>query len=232
MADRSGGGLAVDRQAGQDGEPGGVGRGPARRAQLVRAQVEDGARAGAPPRPAVVRIGGEELVVGARRAVDDDHVAVATRAWAALDRGVARQGIAVAVGLRGVLEADGDAPGAAGDDGVRDAVGGAGVDGAEVGVDGAVEADAGDQRGGVRGHGEPVHPLVPRVVGREDGAVGAGQSLGRARGGRRLRLCQGDRRRGDAEDGGEGPAEHLLPYDTTRMPRGTHVKTASCTSPM
>ena len=80
VVDRAGGDLVVASEAGQDREAGGVGRGPAGRPQVVGAEVEDRARAGRPAPPAVVRVGGEQLVVGARVAVDHDHVPVAGRA--------------------------------------------------------------------------------------------------------------------------------------------------------
>ena len=105
VVDRAAAHLLVAREAGQDRQPGGVGRGPAARAQAVRAQVPDRARARAPAPAAGLRIGGEQLVQAAAVAVHDDHVAVAVELRPPSIGASARDRVAAAVGLVGVVEA-------------------------------------------------------------------------------------------------------------------------------
>ena len=97
--------LRVSRQPRQDRQPGGVRRGVPARAQPVGAQVEDRPRAGVPPLSTVERMCVEQFVEPAARAIHHEHVAVAVRAAAALDRRPRRDRIAPAVGLVRVLEA-------------------------------------------------------------------------------------------------------------------------------
>ena len=85
----AGGGLVVADEAGEDRQPGGVGRGPALGAAGGGAQVPVGPRVGVPVRPRLGDVeGAVELVELAGGAVDDEHVAVAVAAVAALDRRV------------------------------------------------------------------------------------------------------------------------------------------------
>ena len=97
--------LLVAGQAGQDRQAGGVRRGPAARAQAVRAQVPDRAGAGAPAAPRrdagrrrTARRGGSGR--GPRRSRGGRRPS-----RAALDRRVARNRVGAAVGLVGVVEA-------------------------------------------------------------------------------------------------------------------------------
>ena len=85
VGDLTGGHFVVADEAGQDGQAGGVGGGPARRvARALDRQVEHRPRAGVPAsirlRPGVPR-----LVEPAGVAVDDQHVSVAAAVRAALD---------------------------------------------------------------------------------------------------------------------------------------------------
>ena len=105
VVDRAAAHLVVAREPGKDRQPGGVGGGPAARAQPVRAQVPDRAGAGAPARPAVLGIGREQLEEAAARAVHDDHVPVAVGSAAALHRRARRDRVAAPVRLVRVVEA-------------------------------------------------------------------------------------------------------------------------------
>ena len=117
VVDRAAGHLVVAGQPGEDRQSRGVGGCPARPGAAGRsARSKIAPEPARPAPPPLRRVGGVELVVGAGVAVDDDHVAVAGGARAALDRDARRQRIAVAVGLRGVVEADRDAAGALDDD--------------------------------------------------------------------------------------------------------------------
>ena len=180
VADRSRPHLAVASQAGEDGQPRGVGRGPAGRAQMIGAQVKDRARARGPRLAAGGRVGVVELVVGARRAVDDDHVTIAGRPRPALDRHVMGQRVGAVVGLARIGESHRDLARAARDDGIGDPVRRAVVHRAEVRVHGVRQPDAGDDLRRVPGHRQPVHALVPRVVGWEHGAPRQGRRRGSA----------------------------------------------------
>ena len=89
--DVAGGGLVVADEAGEDRQAGGVGRGPAVGAAGGGAQVPGGPRVGVPVRLRLGDVeGAVELVELAGGAVDDEHVAVAVAAVAALDRGAGR----------------------------------------------------------------------------------------------------------------------------------------------
>ena len=95
--------LAEAQQAGQDRQPGRVGRCPALRAQLVVGQLP--ARAGpGMPLPAAGLTGGECLVQPAGLLVDHDGVPVAVGRAAALDLGVATERVAPLVALAGIAE--------------------------------------------------------------------------------------------------------------------------------
>src|SRR6187397_2835288 len=87
----AGGDLVVTDEAGEDRQAGGVGRGPAVGAAGGGAQVPFGSRVGVPVRPRIGDVeGAVELVELAAGAVDDEDVAVAVAAVAALDRGARR----------------------------------------------------------------------------------------------------------------------------------------------
>ena len=102
--------LLVAGEPGQDRQARGVGRGPAARAQAVRAQAPDRAGAGAPAPAAGDRVGGEQLVQPAAVAVDDDHVAVAVRAAPAFDGALRGIGYGPRSDSSRVVEADGHPP--------------------------------------------------------------------------------------------------------------------------
>ena len=143
VVDRAAAHLLVAGQAGQDRQPGGVRRRPAARAQAVRAQAPDRARAGAPAPAAGLRVGGVQLVQPAAVPVHDDHVPVAVGVAPALDRRAPRDRVAAAVGLVRVVErhAHARAGGATRScTGCRSAA--LVQPGAEVGMHGAVQADA------------------------------------------------------------------------------------------
>ena len=94
------GGLVVADEAGEDRQPGGVGGCPGVRPQRGRAEVPAGAGVSIPMRSAtVLGEGPVELVERAAVAVDDEHVAVAVAAGAALDRGTGRNRERAAVAL-------------------------------------------------------------------------------------------------------------------------------------
>jgi hypothetical protein len=86
VVDRAVAELVVAGQSGQDREARRVGRGPARGAKAVRAQAPGRTRAGAPALASAHRVGGKELPQPAAVAVDDEHVAIAVGARAALER--------------------------------------------------------------------------------------------------------------------------------------------------
>jgi hypothetical protein len=131
----------------EDGEPGGVRRGPAARAGAWAPQVPGGAGAGAPA-PALPAQR-EQLVQPARAALDEQGVPVA----AALDPHAAGDRVAHAVGLGGVVEPHAAALRPAVDDRERD------PDRlplpaarAEIGVHVVVEPDRSHDGVGVRRH--------------------------------------------------------------------------------
>jgi len=167
---------------------------------------------------ASARIGGEELVVGARVAIDHDHVTVPGGPRAALDRHVPGEGVASPVGLAGVVEAHRHPAGATRDDGVGNPVRSTVVHRAEVGMDGVGGADHVDHRRGVVGHRQSIDALVPRVVGGEHRTTRSGQH-GRGAGTARV-LAGGDRaghrhggcarRTGAGFDAPDAPVGHRL----------------------
>ena len=133
--------VLVAGEAGQDRQAGRVGGRPAGRAKLVRAEIEDRARAGLPA-TAAGRVEGEQLVELAAVAVDDQRVPVAVRAAAALDRDVRRDRVRALVRLVRVLERDAGLRLRAADDRDRDPDRPAFPEpGAEVGVHVVVDAD-------------------------------------------------------------------------------------------
>src|SRR5256714_241606 len=83
---------------GKDRHPRRVRRGPAERAQRVRAEGEDGARPGGPTGPTACEV--EELVEHAGIAVDDQRVAIA----ATLNQGVGAQWVGTGIALARVLK--------------------------------------------------------------------------------------------------------------------------------
>ena len=99
--------LVVADESGQDREAGRVGRRPAGRAQGVRVEVPDRARAGGGTRGVVLRV--VELVERAGGRVDHDGVAVAGGLLAALDGRARTERVGPRVALVGVVEGDGDA---------------------------------------------------------------------------------------------------------------------------
>ena len=137
--------LVPAREAGEDRQPGGVGR----RSSRPAGGGSSGGSTSAPepavqPRARVAQV--VQLVEPARAPVDEDRVPVACRVRAALDLDVLRDRVADAVGLVGVRERDARARRRARDDVERDpdrpAVPRAR---AEVRVDGRVEPDRADQ---------------------------------------------------------------------------------------
>ena len=172
--------LVVAGEPGKDRQPGRIGGRPARGTQLVRAQVPDRAGAGGPAVPTGGGIRGVELVEAAAAAVDDDHVAIAVRAPASLDRHVTGNRVAAAVRLVRVLERDRNLALVARDGRVRDPDRGAlPRAGAEVGMHVGVEADAPDEPRRARFDRQLVDSLIPRVVAREHGAArGAAERVG------------------------------------------------------
>ena len=188
--------VLVAGEAGQDRQAGGVGRRPAGRAELVRAEVEDRARAG-PPAAARGRVEGEELVELAAVAVDDQRVPVAVRAAAALDRDVRRDRVRALVRLVRVLERDARLRLRAADDRDRDPDRPALPEpGAEVGVHVVVDADRRDDPGGVGSDRQLVDALVPRARGA--GRPGTAGACGSGRLKRRRRRARARRGRGRA----------------------------------
>ena len=158
--------LVVAHQAGQDGQAGRVGRGPAVGPQGVGREVEDGARAGL---PAVARLVGvvhlvEQLVVG----VEHEHVAVAGAVGAALDGRVGRDRVRPGVALVGVVERDRHLGLRAGNDHVRDADRAAVPVGAEVGVETRRRRRCWRCRRPSSGPRDTARCRVPGVVGREE----------------------------------------------------------------
>jgi hypothetical protein len=77
----------------------------------------------------------------------------------------------VTVGLRRILEADRDPARVVGHDHIRDPVRRTVVHGSEVGMDRIAQADTGDHLRRVLRDREPIHALIPRVVGGEDRAT-------------------------------------------------------------
>ena len=171
VVDQPGRHLVPPHQAGEDGQAGGVGRGPPGRAQGVGTQVPDRPRPGGRAGGAVGR--GEQLVEHAGVPVDHQGVAVA----AALHRRVRRQGVGAGVALVGVLEGHRQLGLAPGHHDVGDPVGLLACAGrAEVRVESAVRAAHGGQPGGTgRVHGQGRHVGVPHVVGREHRAARPGR---------------------------------------------------------
>src|SRR5689334_1610807 len=80
------GDLVIADEAGEDRQPGGIGRGPRVRPAGARAQVPARARVGIPMPAAGLEERPVELVERAAGAVDDEHVTIAVAAFAALDR--------------------------------------------------------------------------------------------------------------------------------------------------
>ena len=185
MANLPGGHFVVAGQAGQNGQPRGVGRSPAVRAQGVAAQIEDRAGVGL---PATVGLGEgvEKLVEQAGGLIHHQHVAVAVAVRAAFDGRIRGDGIGAGIALVVVGEADshfglipghrhkGDADGAA----LPQAR-------AEVGMQTGVAADGSDKRGRVRVDGQVIDGGVPDVVRGEEITAGhSGRGLRPKRGGR------------------------------------------------
>src|SRR5439155_22858253 len=97
--------VLVAREAGEDRQPGGVGRGPGLRPQVVRVEAPDRPRSGTPGRlPGLRRVERVQLVEAAGVAVDDDRVAIAGRVAAALDRHVLGDRVRALIRLARVLE--------------------------------------------------------------------------------------------------------------------------------
>src|SRR5205823_7863000 len=90
--------LVPADQPGKDRQPRRVRRGPAKWAQRVRAEGEDGARPGGPTGPTACEV--EELVERAGIAVDDQRVAIA----ATLNQGIGPQWVGTGVALTRVLK--------------------------------------------------------------------------------------------------------------------------------
>ena len=115
-----------------------------------------------------------ELPETARVTVDDEHVPVARRARAALDRGVRRERVRAGVALVVVCERHGHPRLRAGDGRVRDADRAAVPRaGAEVGLEPCRRADARDPARRLRVDGQAGHVGVPERVGRSHGQAGA-----------------------------------------------------------
>src|SRR5947208_14601814 len=95
-------------EPGEDRKAGGVARGPARGANVVRVEAPDRAGAGSPAVPAARRVERVQLVELAVVAVHYQRVTVAARRPAALDRNVLGNRVRPLVGLAGVVELDGD----------------------------------------------------------------------------------------------------------------------------
>jgi len=112
--------LAAAQQAWEDRQPGGVGRRPAVRAQVVAGEAPHRAGPGVPA--AVAAPGVERLVQLAAAPVDEDRVPVPVGSPATLDPGVAAQRVAHLVALAGVVESHRHLAVAAADDGDRDPV--------------------------------------------------------------------------------------------------------------
>ena len=102
VLDAPGADLVVADQAGEDRQPGCVGRGVAVGAQRRRAQVPDHARVGLPALRMPVGEGAVELVELAPGSVIGEHVAIAVGAAASLDRRAERDPVLAVVGLRSV----------------------------------------------------------------------------------------------------------------------------------
>ena len=167
VADRPGGDLVVAHEPRQDRQAGGVRRRPAVGAQVVGAQIPDGARARLPAVAAPARV--EQLVEAAGVLVDKEDVAVAARLLVRM----LRDRIADAIGLVRVLERHLHLGGALpGDDGVRDAVAEVRP---EVGVHRVVGADRADHRRRVRRHGQVLDGLFQTF---DDGKMGHARAPG------------------------------------------------------
>ena len=173
VVDVAGQHLVAADQAGQDRQPGGVGRGPAGRPERVRVQVEH--RAGLRG-PAAAAAGRPVQLVQVAVAGGDQHVRVA----AGLDPGARRDRVRARVALVAVGgEPDRHLRLAGRHHAVRDAVGRVR---AEVRVQEPAAADAGDPGRRARADRGVRDVAPPRVVGREQRAAGdAGRSARVAR---------------------------------------------------
>ena len=195
-------------QAGEDGQAGRIGAGPARlcgRAHAVAVEVEHGASVGI-PRAVGVGERAVELVQAVVVAIDDEHVAIAVDGGRAFDRGRRRHRVRAGVALVAVgRPVHRDARLRAGHHDIWNADRRTVVRArAEVGVQPGREADAGDQRVGVGVDRGRRNVGVPGVAGRErERAVEVGAAaergprkiaVGRASG-RRCRRWRGGWRR-------------------------------------
>src|SRR5579862_9141679 len=106
-----------------------------------------------------------------------------------------------------------------------------------------MQADAGDQLRRVSCHGQPVDPLVPGVVGREDRALrGSGERMGRPEPGQGCRDTEKDREEGErphthaanvaAEPVASKLTGRMSRQERTTSPPGRMPNSADSTSPM
>jgi hypothetical protein len=137
--------LVVAHEAREDGQTGGVCRGPARGSQRVRGEVEDRAAAGGPPRAAIDGAGIEQLVELPVVAIDHENVPVAGRAGAAFDRRIRWKRVRAAVTFRVVGERHGDLRLRSGYDDIGNAIRRAVPHRAEIRVQSTIAA-TGDER--------------------------------------------------------------------------------------
>ena len=164
--------LVVTHQAGEDRQAGGVGRGPPRRPQGVRIEVEDRPRARRPAPPARVGPRGEEFIEPAVVAVDDQDMPIPFPVRPPLDRRVGGDGVRAGVALVGVAELHGHPGLIAAHDDIGNPVGQR--RGRPARSPGAAASRARPAPGSPPTGGRPARPrdvLVPGVIGREDRAA-------------------------------------------------------------
>ena len=167
VVDLARGHLVVADEPGQDRQARSIAGRPSERTHRVRVEIPRRTGPGCPRRTARMRIRAVQLPQPARVTIDDQHVAVAGGARAALDRSVPRDRIRAGVALVRVAEGHRYARLATGHGRVRDAdrptVPRAG---AEVRLESRRRADAGDPRRRLRVNGQAGHIGVPEGIGR------------------------------------------------------------------